>query len=110
MGPPATADVVLIPFPFSDLSVAKRRPAVVLAGVGHGDWIMCMLTSNAYADPAAIRIVQADLVRGSLTAVSFARPGRLFTANESLIAGFIGPLSRPTFDRVRDAVLKIIKP
>ena len=33
---PATGAVVLIPFPFSDLSQAKLRPAVVLADVGRG--------------------------------------------------------------------------
>jgi mRNA interferase MazF len=85
----------LIPFPFTDLSTAKIRPAIVLADAGRGDWVMCMITSNTYADPIAIRIASGDLVRGSLSAgTSFARPGRLFTANESLISGFVGPSPR----------------
>jgi hypothetical protein len=33
MDPPAVGDVVLIPFPYSDLSQAKRRPALVISGV-----------------------------------------------------------------------------
>jgi len=36
-------NVVLIPFPFSDLSRAKRRPAVVIAEVAHGDRILCQV-------------------------------------------------------------------
>ncbi len=46
MGTPATGEVVLVPFPFSDLSAAKVRPAVVLADVGRGDWVLCQVTSN----------------------------------------------------------------
>ncbi len=33
MGPPAIGDVVLIPFPYSDLSQAKRRPALIISGL-----------------------------------------------------------------------------
>jgi mRNA interferase MazF len=51
---PAAGKVILVPFPFSDLSQSKLRPAVVLAGVGRGDWILCQVTSNPYGDPLAI--------------------------------------------------------
>jgi mRNA interferase MazF len=42
---PSVGAVVLVPFPFSDLSQSKRRPAVVLADVGRNDWILCQITS-----------------------------------------------------------------
>ncbi|OAD20408.1 transcriptional modulator of MazE/toxin, MazF, partial [Candidatus Thiomargarita nelsonii] len=48
--------VVLIPFPFSDLSRSKLRPAVVIADVEHGDWILCQVTSQPYSDSQAIEI------------------------------------------------------
>jgi mRNA interferase MazF len=38
---PTAGAVVLVPFPFSDLSQAKLRPAVVLAEAGRGDWVLC---------------------------------------------------------------------
>ena len=50
MGTPTAGSVVLIPFPFSDLSQSKRRPAVVLADAGRGDWILCQVTSKPYSD------------------------------------------------------------
>lgn len=50
---PARGSVVLVPFPFSDLSQAKRRPAVVLAAAERGDWILCQVTSQPYADARA---------------------------------------------------------
>jgi mRNA interferase MazF len=73
-----------MPFPFSDLSGTKLRPALVLADSGRGDWLLCQITSNPYSDPTAVRFTNADLAQGTLNAVSFARPLKLFTANESL--------------------------
>lgn len=45
---PGPASVVVIPFPFSDLSGTKLRPAVVMADAGRGDWLLCQVTSNPY--------------------------------------------------------------
>ena len=50
---PAAGEVVLIPFPFSDFSQTKVRPAVCLADAGCGDWMLCQITSNPYGDSAA---------------------------------------------------------
>ena len=52
---PAVGKVILVPFPFSDLSQSKLRPAVVLADAGRGDWVLCQVTSNPYGDPSASR-------------------------------------------------------
>lgn len=48
MGSFATGQVVLLPFPFSDLSRSKYRPAAILADAGRGDWVLCQITSNPY--------------------------------------------------------------
>ena len=53
---PANGAVILVRFPFSDLSNTKVRPAVVLAEVGRGDWVLCQVTSQPYTDPTAIEI------------------------------------------------------
>jgi len=63
---PTAGAVVLVPFPFSDLSQAKLRPAVVLADAGHGDWILCQVTSNRYGDPRAVPLVEGDFAGGCL--------------------------------------------
>ena len=87
MGAFAVGQVVLIPFPFPDLSRAKMRPAVVLADVGRDDWILCQITSNPYGDDKALALADKDFRSGSLRVNSFARPGKLFTANGTLIVG-----------------------
>ncbi len=58
--------VVLVRFPFSDLSASKLRPAVVLADVDRNDWILCQVTSNPYADLRAVEIGDSDFASGSL--------------------------------------------
>jgi len=95
---PSTGAIVLVPFPFSDLSQAKLRPAVVLAHAGRGDWILCQITSNPYGDPKAVELAAADFATGSLRLRSYARPGKLFPANDSLLAGEAGRL---TADSIR---------
>lgn len=110
MVPSAAGAVVLIPFPFSDLSASRLRPAVALAAVGRGDWILCQITGNPYGDPSAVEIAASDFSSGSLHVVSYARPGKLFTANESLITAEAGQLTPAAFRRVLDAVLDILAP
>lgn len=82
MAAPTVGIVVLVHFPFSDLTRWKSRPAIVLADVGRGDCILCQITSNQYADPHAIEFRDQHFSRGSLRQTSYLRPGKLFTANE----------------------------
>ena len=105
---PAAGAVVLVPFPFSDLSQAKLRPAVVLADAGRGDWILCQVTSNPYGDDRAIRLVDASFASGSLRVTSYARPGKLFTANRELIVTQVGELKAESFKEVIEAVVDIL--
>jgi mRNA interferase MazF len=58
----------------------------VLADAGRGDYILCQITSNQYADPHAIELRDDHFRRGSLRRTSYVRPGKLFTANDKLIA------------------------
>jgi mRNA interferase MazF len=98
----------MVPFPFSDLSQAKLRPAVVLANAGRGDWILCQVTSNPYGDSLALSIQDEDFEIGSLRVASFARPGKLFTAHETLLHGEAGKLKPDAFERVRTGVLRVL--
>lgn len=105
---PSVGAIVLIPFPFSDLSRAKLRPALVLADAGWGDWVLCQITSKPYADPRAVPLDDEDFESGSLRLKSYARPGKLFTANATLIATQAGQLKRDSFIRVREAVVALL--
>ena len=104
----AKGTVVLIPFPFSDLSQAKKRPAVILADGGRDDFILCQITSNPYADPRAIEIKETDFQEGSLERVSYGRPTKLFTASRELFLKTVGHLNPHTSKKIVDAVIAIL--
>ena len=106
---PSVGSIVLVRFPFSDLSSSKLRPAVVLAGVECDDWILCQITSNAYADSRAVKIDESDFASGNLMRTSYARPGKLFSANTSLMQRIAGELKQPKLTAVVDAVIRILQ-
>jgi mRNA interferase MazF len=106
--PSAAGAVVLVPFPFSDLSASKLRPALVLADVGRGDWILCQITSNPYGDPNAVPLSEHAFRLGSLRLDSFVRPGKLFTASESLMLSAGGIVTPLILGKVADTVMALI--
>jgi mRNA interferase MazF len=109
MGEFIRGDVVVIPFPFSDLSGSKRRPAFVLADLPGDDIILCQITSQHTKDSFAVTLTGADFQNGSLPADSYIRPSRIFTADKSIIIKKAGTVSRYKQDEVVEAVLKIIQ-
>jgi len=106
---PTAGAVVLVPFPFSNLAQAKLRPAVVLADAGRGDWILCQVTSNPYADPLAVELTSGSFSHGSLRIMSYARPGKLFTASEELIVSQAGALNIVAFQGIIESVIRILQ-
>ena len=106
---PAVDEVVLVRFPFSDLSQWKLRPAVCLADAGRGDWVLCQITSNTYGDSRAIPLDDLDFASGGLKVASYVRPAKLFTAHERLIAKSVGKLRDDTLRRVVDAVVILLR-
>ncbi|HJW87137.1 MAG TPA: type II toxin-antitoxin system PemK/MazF family toxin [Candidatus Brocadiaceae bacterium] len=109
MATPSKGSVVLIPFPFSDLSKSKLRPSVVLAPSGKEEWILCQITSKQYIDQKAVELSNQDFQTGSLRVTSFVRPGKLFTANNSLIISEVGKLKGNVLNLIITSVIEILK-
>ena len=99
-------DIVVIPFPFSDLTNNKKRPALVIADLPGDDIILCQITSQQSKDSYAIAIKPTDYTSGSLPVPSNVRPTRIFTADKNIIirkAGTIGPaLNKKVVDTLID--------
>lgn len=108
MGQFVKGDVVVIPFPFSDLSASKRRPALVLVDLPGDDVILCQITSRAVGNPYAIPITSSDFTTGGLNQDSNVRPDRLFTADSHLIAYRAGRLIPVTVDEIVRKVVALI--
>lgn len=106
---PSAGAIVLVPFPFSDLSQAKLRPAVALADAGRDDWILCQVTSNPYGDLRAVRLTASSFDSGSLRSDSYARPGKLFTASRDLMVAQVAVLNTQAHVQIVDAVIGILR-
>jgi len=102
-------DVVVIPFPFSDLSESKRRPACVITALEGDDLILCQITSRNLVDKYSIIIQDSDFLIGSLKLISNARPNRLFTADKALILYRIGRLSDTKITEITDKIVEIVR-
>jgi len=105
----AAGAVVLVRFPFSDLTRTKLRPALVLADAGRGDFLLCQITSNPYADPRAVELGEGSFEQGTLHRMSYARPAKLFTASESVILRVIARLDQRAHRKVASAVVELIE-
>jgi len=101
--------VVLVRFPFSDLSSSKLLPALVVASAGGADWILCQITSNPYSDPGAVALTTESFAEGGLPRESFVRPVKLFTASESIVVRSVGRITAPAHRKVVEAIVNVVQ-
>lgn len=101
-------DIVVLPFPCSDLSAAKRRPALVVATLQGPDVTLCQITSQSTRDSNAISLNASDFIDGSLRVASTIRPNRLFTADSRLVLYRVGGLEPAKLQEVVDPIIQIV--
>ena len=94
MAPYERGEVVLVPFPFTDLSGRKRRPALVVSSerFRDEDLILCAITSQIPQDVPQVEVLleAGDMVEKQLPKRSMIKPGKLFTIHRSLITSSYG--------------------
>ncbi|MGD0349026.1 MAG: type II toxin-antitoxin system PemK/MazF family toxin [Verrucomicrobiota bacterium] len=101
MGKPVVGEVVVFPFPQTNLQSGKRRPALVVADLRGDDLILCQITSQARSDGYSVPLTAADFERGRLVRDSFIRPNRLFTVEQSLILYAAGKVKSEKLNEIR---------
>ncbi len=106
MGAFVKGDVVVAPFPFSDLSAAKKRPALVVATLTGDDVILCQITGQEVADSYAVPLADRDFTSGGLRQASNIRPNRLFTAETSIILYRAGTVNA---EKTREVLAKLVQ-
>ena len=109
MGRFVKGDVVVIPFPFSDLSNSKRRPALVVTDLSGDDVIFCLITTQNRPDRYSISLLHSDFLNGSLQHASFIRPNRLFTGDARIIRRLAGTINQAKIDEVVNKIIEIIQ-
>jgi len=102
-------DVVVTPFPFSDLKSSIKRPALIVANLKGDDLILCQITSKKHPDPYQIELNQKEFLQGNLSINSFIKPSILFTLRNSIILYRAGKVNKNKIIEVEDKICKIIK-
>jgi len=109
MGRFVKGDVVVTPFPFSDLKSSVKRPALIVANLKGEDIILCQITSKEHPDPYQILLDSKDFSGGGLKINSFIKPSILFTLRDSIILYKKGKINKNKIKEVEDKICKIIK-
>ena len=84
-------DIVLITFPFTDLSGTKLRPAVVLVS-NHLDITVCFITTQIQCQETSDIILVPSLLNG-LRKPSLLRTSKIATLDKTLAKGLLGMLN-----------------
>jgi mRNA interferase MazF len=109
MGRFIKGEVVVILFPFTDLSGTKRRPAFVVTPLRGDDVILCQITSQNRNDGYSIPISKDDFVTGGIPIDSNIRPNLLFTADSNKIIESKGLVSQTKVKQVIGKIIEIIR-
>ena len=82
-------DIVLVSFPFTDFSSAKKRPAVVVSPDSYnargGDVVLAAITSQVSDERHTVIVRAGDYVAGALPTQSMVKLSKLFTIHSDLI-------------------------
>ena len=88
----AKADIILIPFPFTDLSTTKIRPCLVLLEAEFDVTVSFITTQTGWNDSGSVAIKPTAL--NGLKKESLIRLNKLATIDKELIIGKIGTLDK----------------
>lgn len=100
-------DIVLIPFPFTDLSGNKNRPAIILID-SKDDVTVCFITTQLkWQSEFDISIQPSDL--NGLKKTSLIRLNKITTIDKDLIIGRLGSLDDTYLDLLNRNLIQILK-
>ena len=105
--------LVLTPFPYTDLSGAKLRPVLMLRqSPRFDDWLVCMVSSRIEQTEAGfdevLRADDPDFAASGLKAPSVLRLSRVAVLDGSLLVGSIGAIADERLARVRQRLARWI--
>lgn len=103
-------DVVIFPFPYTDLTSRRMRPCLVLSNEMGQDVLLCQITSkNVQPDGFCVELGKNETKNGSLELDSLIRSNMLFTASKSQIARKICSLKSEKYGEVVNAIIRLVK-
>lgn len=106
-----TGDIVLIPFPFSELTNIKLRPAVVVSETKdrYKDLIVCAISSQLPVIPSVAEIVINPDNKNGLRVASVLKVDRIFTLKQEKVVAVLGNLSAMHLHQFKDAFVGLVE-
>ncbi len=107
-------DVVLVPFPFTDLTTQKQRPALVISSKSFNDSsadaILLAITSQIPKDleHSDYRLSPDEQKKGGLPKPSIVKAAKVVTLSQALIRKTVGRIPAETLDRIVGKLVSII--
>ncbi len=105
-------DIIIVPFPFSNLSSIKQRPVIVLSKTKDNevseDIITCGITSNLRGIKHSILIDNSNLEEGKIPKESRVKVDKIFTIEKSIIKKRIARLNKETFEKVKSEFINLV--
>jgi mRNA interferase MazF len=105
--------IVLLSFPFTDLSSSKVRPVIVISNERYNrdseDFIAVPLTSNLREHEYSILVTQKDLETGKLILDSMARIDRVSSISKNLVRMNIGSVKTHVHKKIVGTLTQIIR-
>ena len=100
-------DIVVLPFPFTDQSGEKKRPALIAANLKGSNVILLQITSKKRNDEHAVSLNQSDFMDGMPDSESFIMPSIIFTAESSKILYKAGKIKKEKIREVQEKLIEI---
>ena len=107
-------DIMLVPFPFSDLSGQKVRPVLILSNDAYNqqsaDVVVCGLTTNLSPAPYSIIIEVTDVEQpGTLRHRSKIKADTIASLEQTILIKQIARLKLPVFKQVIAEIEDLIR-
>jgi len=105
-------EIVIVPFPFSDLSSIKQRPVLILSKDTNNkisdDIITCGITSNLKDTKYSVLIDNNYLEKGEIPSKSRIKVDKLFTLDKNIVKKKIAKINKKTLLKVREKFLDLV--
>lgn len=105
-------EIVWVKFPFTDASISKLRPALVISNNTinkTSDYLLMQITTRLRNDGLSLRIADSDFSGPTLLKQGELRIYKIFILNESLIQGQITTVSNDFMKRVIQKLITLLQ-
>jgi len=106
-------EIVLVPFPYSDLSTSKKRPVLIISNDDFNgkfeDVVVCVITSNVFKDTYSLTLRNEDLEVGMLPEQSVVKAHKLFSIHKSKILRKFSVVKETYFKEVEKLITELVK-